>query len=125
MPASSEFTAVYQRLRAILQPYEDYLMVTADNGDSYSLDADYSEEYEKPVFFAAAMLKKNYVSFYLMPIYIYPELMDGISPDLQKHMQGKSCFNFKKVDDALFEELADLTRRGFDRYMLENLVALP
>jgi hypothetical protein len=77
------------------------------------------------VFFAAAMLKKNYVSFYLMPIYIYPELLDSISPDLQKHMQGKSCFNFKKVDDILFEELADLTRRGFDRYMLENLVALP
>ena len=30
-------------------------------------------------------------------------------------MQGKSCFNFIKVDDALLTELAELTRRGFER----------
>ena len=29
-------------------------------------------------------------------------------------MQGKSCFNFTRVDEALFAELADLTRRGYD-----------
>jgi hypothetical protein len=29
-------------------------------------------------------------------------------------MQGKSCFNFTKVDEALFAELGELTRTGFD-----------
>ena len=27
-------------------------------------------------------------------------------------MQGKSCFNFTRVDEALFEELDGLTARG-------------
>lgn len=33
------------------------------------------------------------------------------SPALRKRMQGKSCFNFTRVDDALFFELVDLTAR--------------
>jgi hypothetical protein len=28
---------------------------------------------------------------------------------LRAHMQGKSCFNFKTVDEALFRELARVT----------------
>jgi hypothetical protein len=38
-------------------------------------------------------------------------------------MQGKSCFNFKTVDPVLFEELASLTRAGFERYEKEGLIA--
>jgi hypothetical protein len=35
-------------------------------------------------------------------------------------MQGKSCFNFKKVEPELFKELAELTRQGAERYNKEN-----
>jgi hypothetical protein len=42
-----------------------------------------------------------YVSFYLMPVYMYPDLVDGISLELTKRKQGKSCFNFETVDDHL------------------------
>jgi hypothetical protein len=30
-------------------------------------------------------------------------------------MQGKSCFNFTSVDQALLGELGELTERGFER----------
>jgi len=33
----------------------------------------------------------------------------GMSADLQKRMQGKSCFNFKKVELELFDALERLT----------------
>ena len=49
-----------------------------------------------------------------MPVYVEPSLLDGISPGLRRRMQGKSCFNFAKVDEALFAELEDLTRAGFE-----------
>ena len=65
-------------------------------------------------------VKKNYVSFYLMPVYMYPELLKGISPELKKRMQGKSCFNFKKVEADLFHELADLTKKGTEKFKEEN-----
>jgi hypothetical protein len=34
-----------------------------------------------------------------------------MSPGLRKRMQGKSCFNFTKLDEELFAELAVLTER--------------
>jgi hypothetical protein len=51
-----------------------------------------------------------------MPVYINPKLLIGISTELKKRMQGKSCLNFKKVDETLFKELSDLTKEGFEFY---------
>ena len=49
-----------------------------------------------------------------MPIYVQPSLLDDISPALKRRMQGKSCFNFAKVDEPLFAELEALTKRGYE-----------
>jgi hypothetical protein len=51
-------------------------------------------------------------AFHLFPVYVFPDLLTGISPELKKRMHGKSCFNFTKVDEALFAELARLTAAG-------------
>jgi hypothetical protein len=67
-------------------------------------------------------VKKRYVSYHLMPVYVNPALLDGLSPALKARMQGKSCFNFTKVDPALFEELAALTQAGFDDYRAKGYV---
>jgi len=71
---------------------------------------------DKPMYFGGVSIRKNYVSYHLMPVYTSPDLLDGISPDLSRRMQGKSCFNFKRVDQALFSELAVLTDRGYKRF---------
>ncbi len=55
-----------------------------------------------------------------MPAYMFPELLAGISPGLKKRMQGKSCFNFKGVDELAFAELANLTRQGFEKFEMEK-----
>jgi hypothetical protein len=55
-----------------------------------------------------------------MPVYMYPDLLKDISPELKKHMQGKSCFNFKKVDPELFQELSELTKKGAERFQQEE-----
>jgi hypothetical protein len=64
------------------------------------------------MFFAGVKQQKRYVSYYLMPVYTEPDLAAAVSPDLRRRMQGKSCFNFTKVDEGLFDELADLTARA-------------
>lgn len=115
MPPQTDFPHVFETLKAILKPYAKNLTITADTSDAYSLDGPYSEKYKKALFFGAAQIKKNYVSFYLMPVYMFPELLKGMSPELKKHMQGKSCFNFKKVEPDLFKELTQLTRLSVER----------
>lgn len=120
MPAQKEFPLVFEQLRNILRPYAQNLTVKTDTPDTYYLDGPYSEKWQKELFFGAAQIKKNYVSFYLMPVYMYPELLQNISPELKKRMQGKSCFNFKKVEPALFQELAQLTKQGVAKFNQEN-----
>ena len=115
MPSQTDFPHVFETLKAILKPYAKNLTITADTSDAYSLDGPYSEKYKKALFFGAAQIKKNYVSFYLMPVYMFPELLKGMSPELKKHMQGKSCFNFKKVEPDLFKDLTQLTRLSVER----------
>jgi len=66
--------------------------------------------------FAAVCLGKAYVSFHLMPVYACRDLLEGISPELKKRMQGKACFNFKTVDEKLFKELGKLTKAGLRKF---------
>ena len=74
------------------------------------------------LFFGAVRRGKAYISFYLMPVYAEPSLLGGISPALRKHMQGKSCFNFKTVDEELFKELETLTKAGFTRFKAGKII---
>jgi hypothetical protein len=109
MSPQPDFPVVFEQLKSILKPYAKNLTITADTITAYSLDGPYNEKYKKVIFFGATQIKKNYVSFYLMPVYMFPELLKGISPELKKHMEGKSCFNFRKVEPELFKELNELT----------------
>ena len=121
MSPQTDFPIVFEHLKNILKPFAPKLTVTANTMSAYSLDGPYSEKWKKELFFGSAQLKKNYVSFYLMPVYMYPDLLEGISPELKKHMQGKSCFNFKKVEPELFEELAKLAEKSYARFQKEEL----
>jgi hypothetical protein len=72
---------------------------------------------EQPHGFVAGVRPgKRYVSFYLMPVYGFPDLAQDMSPELRRRMRGKSCFNFTTVDEALMAELEALAAQGVDRY---------
>jgi len=116
MPSQNDFPLIFEQLRNILKPFEKKLTLKVDTTDTYYLDGPYSEKWKKEIFFGSAQIKKNYVSFYLMPVYMCPDLLKDISPELKKHMQGKSCFNFKKVEPELFKELTALTKKGYERF---------
>ena len=120
MPTKSDLQSIFARLKRILQKYAKHLTVAANKPGNYSLDGAYSEKYKKDIFFGAVQIKKNYVSFYLMPMYAFPELLKSASPALKKRMQGKSCFNFTSSDHALFRELAALTEKGYEQYRKER-----
>ncbi len=120
MSTQSEFPLVFEQLKAILKPFASQMTVKTDTNDTYYLDGPYSPKWKKEVFFASAQIKKSYVSFYLMPVYMYPRLLKEISPALKKRMQGKSCFNFKKMELDLFKELSDLTQKSYQCFIEEN-----
>jgi hypothetical protein len=126
MPAKtkSDFGAAYARLKSIMQRHEGgALKANPDAPENYVLIGPPTPASKgKDVWFGAVQTRKNYVSYHLMPVYVFPELLDTISPELKKRMQGKSCFNFTRVDEKLFNELADLTEQGYERFKKEKLI---
>jgi len=116
------FAEVTASLQTILRPYEPHLVLQASSEKGYSLNTRYIMKNGQPLFFGSVQPQKNYVSFYLMPVYVFPDLLQGVSAELRNRMQGKSCFNFKVIDAALFNELAELTRRGFEQYQAAGYI---
>ena len=107
---------VFTRLRKILIAYEGRLPVLSDGPGNYELGMPPMPTGKPGTFVAAVRHGKAYASFHLMPVYAFPDLMDAASPQLRKRMQGKSCFNFSRVDEPLFTELEGLTARGIERF---------
>ena len=89
---------VFERLAAMLREHAEGLVATRDDADQL-----YLETSQDPAeFFGAVMRKKAQVAYHLMPVYRDPGLLADLGPALRKRMQGKSCFNFTRVDDDLF-----------------------
>jgi hypothetical protein len=118
---ADESAEAFAELRKVLAAHAKGLKVTADSPKGYSLNTPFSEKWEKELFFGAVQVTKNYVSFHLFPVYMFPDLLDGISDGLKARMQGKSCFNFRAPDVALFRELGALTEKGLARMKVEKL----
>ena len=111
----ADFEAVEARRRQILEPYRHELSVTTEGPGGMVLELPGFEG--KPWgYVAGTKIGKSYVSFHLMSVYTDPELMASMSPGLRRRMQGKSCFNFTKLDESLFAELDALTAKAVARH---------
>ena len=122
MADQTNFDEVFRRLKAILKPHEKKMVVAHDTPIMYALNTRHIMKNKQPLYFGGVRRGKAYVSFYLMSVYVSAEEVKGMSPALRKKMQGKSCFNFKAVDEDLFKELATLTKSGARRFNDEKFI---
>jgi len=111
---SPNLAPVHDRLKAMFEPFRDRLTVSKDGPDGLYLELP-GHEGSPWGYVGGTRLGKRYVSFYLMGVYGDVDLAATISPELRRRMQGKSCFNFTKVDEPLFRELEALTARSIER----------
>jgi hypothetical protein len=122
MPNADDFNQVFAKLKAIFTPYAKKMEVAQDTKSYYLLNTRHIMKNKQPLCFGGVRLGKAYVSFYLMSVYACPDLMKGMSPELKQRMQGKSCFNFKEVDEKLFKELEKLTKAGVLKFTDEKFI---
>ncbi len=119
-PANEPFAS----LKKILQPFAKHTVTIADTPTYYQLVLRAVVFRKKPVWFAGVRAGKAYTSFHLMPLYMCEPMQRRVSPELKRRMQGKTCFNFKAVDEKLFAELAALTQAGFEQFAKTDWAAL-
>lgn len=114
-PAVEELAAIELRLRMILAPYEDRLELATIYGIP-TLRRPGAKAHD---WFAFVKLASKHVGFYLLPVYTYPALREGLSPALTKRLTGKSAFTFPALDEGLATELEGLVARAYAAYMGE------
>lgn len=129
---ATEFDIVFARLKKILQKYSVPFTVKPDTTAKYGLYATiglatlkiWGGKMKKPVMPVAWIeTGKAYVSDHLMGVYGNTKLLEGLAKELKARIQGKTCFNFKKVDENIFPELDLLTARSIDAFRKAGFIA--
>lgn len=106
----------FEKLRKVLTSLDKGLVIKKDEPDYFYLNTNKKIK-NKDMFFGAVQIRRSYVAYHLYPVYTNPELLDEISDNLKKRMQGKSCFNFKKeITDEQLKGIAELTKKSFKKY---------
>lgn len=116
--STADFSSVFAALKPVLGSHAKKLHVVVDNDSEYTLvsaiQCPLPEKKGERIYFGAVKAGRAYVSFHLFPLYMNPELVGIISPELKRRMQGKTCFNFRTIPKAsLLKELKSLTSAGF------------
>ena len=109
----ADLAAVEARLERVLDPYRDRL----ETASIYNIPTLRRAGAKAHDWFAFVKPASKHVSFFLMPIVTWPDLLDGCSDALLKRRQAKSAFNFSTVDEAVIGELEALVARAYERYV--------
>ncbi len=130
--ASSEFDKIFARLKSILSKQAPLFSVTDDTALGYCLEGRagpaavraWGGKLKRPMIPVAwVRVGKAYVSFHLMGLDGNPKARESMSQELQKRMQGKTCFNFKVADEALFQELEGVTEGACQAFKRAGFIA--
>lgn len=58
--------------------------------------------------YVALANQKSYVSLYLIPLYVFPELKAKLDASAPRLKCGKSCINFKSADELPLDVIAEV-----------------
>jgi hypothetical protein len=123
-PSKPAFAETHKQLRKILTKHaKGPLKATRDAQGADVLMGPPSERTRgKELWFGAVRTGKAYVSYHLIGVYAFPDLLKDASPELKKRMQGKACFNFRAPHPKLFKELDRLTADSYRRLKQEGYI---
>jgi len=115
-PGQPELVPIFNTLVQLLKPYEKgNLRLRGGKGGQAALVnekkivIDGREKNE--IWFAAALVQKGYVGFYLTPAYD-AAFQPLVHPDLLRCLKGKTCFHLKKLDKDMQAHIAAALKAG-------------
>lgn len=74
------------------------------------------------MYFASAIIQKNFVGFYFFPNYTHPMEFADMPGDLRKCLKGKSCFHIMRSDAKTIKEIRALLKKGMNIYKKEGWI---
>jgi hypothetical protein len=76
---------------------------------------------KKPMQFAALANQKNYISLYLMSPLVIPELKSILDNSGKTLKMGKSCINFKSLDELPLDALKEVLQKSEMQTFIEGI----
>ena len=113
---------IFRKLKALLQEYSPPLVSRGVKTDKtqYHLwsfrPAVVAGRKKKEFYFAGAIIQKNYVGFYYMPVYTHADVRKLLPPELLALLKGKSCFYIRELSPKLGRQIRGALKLGFRRY---------
>ena len=118
--------AIFNKVRTLVEKYNRNMDVRSDSPTNYSLYGKRTvEAFNKQVdgmYFASAVINKNFIGFYFFPIYTHPEEFAKIPTELKKCLKGKSCFHIKAEDELLMSQIDTILHQGYQLYEKHELI---
>jgi hypothetical protein len=122
---TTDFHEIFTRIKKLLVPYGKKMDTRVDKDGQYQLyilnEFEFAGRKFKECYFCGIVIQKTMVAFYFFPIYTHPAKFVLPAP-IKKNLKGKSCFNFKKMDDEQEKAIAQLLREGEALYKKEKIL---
>ena len=122
---TTDFTEIFSRIKKQLLPYGKKMDTRTDTDKAYQLYI--VKEFEMAgrkfpeCYFGGTVIQKTMVAFYFFPYYTHPQHF-SIPDAIKKNLKGKSCFNFKKLDEEQEKAIAQLLKEGEALYKKGSLL---
>jgi hypothetical protein len=120
--AGAGLEPLFARLRALVAERAKGMPVAKDEPGCFVVHSRDTAPNGKPLEFATVAQRKRTVNVYLMPVYVNPELAADLPTGLAKRRQGKSCFNFPRIDEDRLDELDALLSACRDRWQADGRI---
>ena len=117
---------IFAEIKKILLPYGKKMNLSVDDEKKIELLGKkkvtiYNKEIDG-MYFAWAMIKKNFVGFYCFFQYSHPDFLKECPENLRKCLKGKSCFQIKKNDPELMKSIKIYIKKGYEMYKKCGLI---
>jgi len=116
--------AIFEKVRTLVAKYSENMDVRSDTDKNYGLYGKktvtaYNKEVEG-MYFASAVVNKNFIGSYFFPIYTHPQEFGKVAPELKKCLKGKSCFHIKTEDEEVLAQIDKILDQGYQLYKKEG-----
>lgn len=129
MPLTAEAkSTIITLLKKIMEEHCPPLVIKSKSKDGMEVIGNvptpygYKKEMIPGMYFASALVRKDNVSFYFFACYTHPKEFEKVAPTVMKCLDGKSCFHFKKEEQAVEKELRAMFKKGIEAYRKQGWI---
>ena len=119
MPLSDQDRKIiFDKVKNVLKKFSPPMAIAKDKEDVFELMGNKPVPYGSKkvtvpgMYFSSVVARKDMISYYFFPMYMDQGSYDPILVNSKKYLKGKTCFNYKKVDQVDEKELSAILKKG-------------